>query len=192
MEDRKLRHELKYKISYSDYLAIRTRLAAVAKLDIHAGKSGSYQIRSLYFDNYKDKALREKLDGVDVREKFRIRYYNLDSSRITLEKKEKIHGMCRKKQAAITKEQCQSLLNGIEIPLSEECSPLLRELQEKMKHQCIRPRVIVDYTREPYVYEQGNVRITLDYDIRTGLFCRDFLIRKFPPYPQERRKSYWK
>ena len=58
------RHEWKHEISYSDLLALRARLGAVLERDQHA-VSGSYQIRSLYFDNLADKALREKLDGVN-------------------------------------------------------------------------------------------------------------------------------
>lgn len=52
-------------------------------------QDGKYMIRSLYFDDPSDKALREKLDGVNLREKFRIRYYNRDPSLLHLEKKSK-------------------------------------------------------------------------------------------------------
>ena len=44
-----------------------------------------------------------------------------------------------------------------------------------MLGQGLKPKTIVDYTREPFVYGPGNVRVTLDYDIRTGLACTDFL-----------------
>jgi hypothetical protein len=53
--------------------------------------------------------------------------------------------------------------------------PLIRELYLKMKNQGLRAKTIVDYTREPFVYGPGNVRVTLDYNIRTGLQCTDFL-----------------
>ena len=78
------RHELKYQIGPADYHALRQRLRAVMKCDPHTGADGLYTIRSVYFDNYKDKALREKVDGVQRREKFRIRYYNDDFSFIML------------------------------------------------------------------------------------------------------------
>ena len=81
------RHELKYPIGPAEYHALRQRLRTVMKRDSHAGADGLYTIRSVYFDNYRDKALREKVDGVQRREKFRIRYYNDDLSFITLEKK---------------------------------------------------------------------------------------------------------
>ena len=82
----KFRHEWKHEINLSDMIAIRQSLRAVAQADPHA-VDGKYFIRSLYFDNLYDKALREKIDGVNLREKFRIRYYNADPSLIHLEKK---------------------------------------------------------------------------------------------------------
>lgn len=52
---------------------------------------------------------------------------------------------------------------------------LCRELYAKMVGQGLRPKTIVDYTREPFVFALGNVRVTLDYAIHTGLQCTDFL-----------------
>ena len=80
------RHECKHEISYSDMIAIRQRLRAVAAADPHT-IDGKYLIRSLYFDTPEDKALIEKQAGVSRRQKFRIRYYNGDTSFIHLEKK---------------------------------------------------------------------------------------------------------
>ena len=65
------RHEWKHELSFQDYLILRQRLRAVMEPDPHA-VDGRYFIRSLYFDNLDDKALREKIDGVNRREKFRI------------------------------------------------------------------------------------------------------------------------
>ena len=44
-----------------------------------------------------------------------------------------------------------------------------------MTMQGLYPKTIMDYTREPVVYVPGNVRATLDYNIRTGINCTDFL-----------------
>ena len=84
----KYRHEWKHEISYGDLVSIRQRLRAVMQSDPNT-IDGKYLIRSLYFDNAYDKALREKIDGVNMREKFRIRYYNGDLSYMKLEKKSK-------------------------------------------------------------------------------------------------------
>ena len=99
------RHELKYQISKADHYALRQRLQSVMKRDPHTRQDGLYVIRSVYFDNFRDKALREKIDGVQLREKFRIRYYNDDLSFITLEKKIKHNDLCMKIDARITNEE---------------------------------------------------------------------------------------
>lgn len=168
------RHEWKHEINFSDLIAIRQRLRAIARPDENA-RDGRYTIRSLYFDNLTDKVLREKLDGVTMREKFRIRYYNGDPSVIHLEKKSKIGGLSRKQSVSLTKEEAQAILDGNCGWMRNSGRKLIGELGCKMKTQGLRPKTIVDYTREPFVYAPGNVRITLDYDIRTGLFNTDFL-----------------
>ena len=106
------RSELKHTINRSDYLALKQRLNAVAQRDTHAEDNGAYHIRSLYFDSPDDKALREKLDGINQREKFRIRYYNWDPSYIRLEKKSKRNGVGNKQYAPMTQEQCEQLIAG--------------------------------------------------------------------------------
>ncbi|MBR0521828.1 MAG: polyphosphate polymerase domain-containing protein [Firmicutes bacterium] len=168
------RHEWKHEITYMDMLCIRQRLRAVARSDPHAA-DGKYLIRSLYFDNAKDKALREKVDGVNMREKFRIRYYNGDTSLIHLEKKSKINGLGTKYSADLTKEEAQAIVDGDTDWMLGCGRPLVEELYCKMRYQGLRPKTIVDYTREPFIYGPGNVRVTFDYDIRTGLGCTDFL-----------------
>lgn len=168
------RHEWKHEICYADLPALRARLGAVLERDPHA-VNGSYEIRSLYFDNLRDKALREKLDGVNGREKFRVRYYNGDLSHVFLEKKSKYNGLCCKEQALLSREEMQAIAREDRLALERSGTLLVRELAYKMTTQGLRPRTIVDYTREPFVYAPGNVRVTLDYNIRTGLNGTDFL-----------------
>lgn len=169
------RHELKYMIGMSDYLAIRQRLRSVMKPDRHTGPDGRYLIRSIYFDNTEDKALREKVNGVQKREKFRIRYYNDDFSFFTLEKKIKNNNLCMKIGAKITLDECQAILAGQTEWMIAHPSELIRELYCKMKSQQLRPKVLVSYVREPYIYEAGNVRVTFDSGIRTSVYHKEFL-----------------
>ena len=168
------RHEWKHEISYADLLSIRARLRAVAEVDRHA-IDGRYLIRSLYFDNQDDRALREKIDGVNMREKFRIRYYNKDPSLIHLEKKSRRNGLGAKFSAPLTTREAQEIVDGDIDWMMDSGRPLIQELYCKMKYQGLRPKTIVDYTREPFIFAPGNVRVTFDYDIRTGLHCTDFL-----------------
>ena len=173
--EERFRHELKYRISYVQYIELRNRLRTIMQSDLHTGVDGRYLIRSIYFDNYMDKALREKTYGVPGREKFRIRYYNDDFSYLTLEKKIKDNDLCMKIDAQLTERECRELLNGSTEWMREHSSSLVQELYAKMHYQMLRPRVLVSYIREPYIYRAGNVRITFDSDIRTTLYHRDFL-----------------
>ena len=177
-----LRHEWKHEISAMDVLILRQRLRAVMRTDPHA-KDGRYLIRSLYFDNLQDKALREKVDGVDHREKFRIRFYNGDTTFISLEKKMKHGNMTGKLQDKITATEAERLLAGDLSWMKDESRPVVQELYRKMATLGLRPRTIVDYTREPFIYGPGNVRVTIDEDIRTGLVRTDFLSMDCPTIP---------
>lgn len=169
------RHEVKHEINLTDYYVLRQRLRAILKTDSHAGADGSYQIRSLYFDTPEDQALREKLDGVKDRDKYRIRFYNQDLSLIQLEKKSKRGDLCLKESVRITKEEAQKLADGEFAWLKNREEKLLRDLYEAMQQRGLKVKTIVDYQRDPFVYEAGNVRITLDHHIRTGLLSTDFL-----------------
>lgn len=168
------RHEWKHEINYGDLLEIRQRMRAIGKPDENT-IDGKYKIRSLYFDTLSDKALREKLDGISHREKFRIRYYNDNTENINLEKKSKISGLGTKEIVAISPKEAQAIVDG-NLDWMIHCDrPLVQELYTKMKLQGLRPKTIVDYTREPFTYAPGNVRVTLDYNIRTGLSCTKLL-----------------
>lgn len=169
----KYRNEWKHEINYCDMLILRSRLSVIAKPDPHT-TDGKYFIRSLYFDTASDKALREKTDGVNRREKFRIRIYNGDSSIIKLEKKSKINGLCAKQTVLLSKSEAQATVQGDYGWMTAAKNPLTAEFYSKLTGG-LRPKTIVDYTREPFVFPQGNVRVTLDYNIRTGIKCTDFL-----------------
>ena len=108
---------------------------------------------------------------MNQREKFRLRFYNEDTNFIRLEKKSKINGLCRKESVTLTAAQVEELLAG---EMSAE-APLTRELLVKMRSQGLKPKTLVEYTREAYIFAPGNVRVTLDYNIRTGLNGTDFL-----------------
>lgn len=169
MEEVKFRHELKHYINFSDYISIKSRLRSIMHIDKNANENNEYKIRSLYFDNVYDKALMVKVIGVPKRHKFRIRFYNDNHEFIRLEKKSKIRGLCLKDSEKITKEECEKIINGDIEFLRDSNKKLFIDLYSEMKGNLLRPKTIVDYTREAYIYPIGNVRITFDKSVRTGL-----------------------
>ena len=168
------RHEVKHIINAGDAAAIRANLTAVAHLDPHAREKGFYRIRSLYFDDPMDTALHEKLDGVNERRKYRIRYYNDDLSYIMLECKIKRDGVGAKPQEKLTLEETQKIMRGDTDWMLKSGRPLLAQLYVDMKVRRVAPKTVVEYKRVPFVYGPGNVRVTIDWAIRTGR-PKDFL-----------------
>lgn len=175
MRDVKGRHELKHYINYSDFLQLKSRLSIVTLKDKNELDEEGYKVRSLYFDNFNDKALLEKIHGVNEREKFRLRLYNDNPTFIRLEKKSKKDGVCYKKSTVISYTECQKLLEGKIEVLKENGDLLMLELYTKMLYENLKPKNIVYYTRKAYVYAIGNVRITMDYNIRTSFDVKSFI-----------------
>ena len=169
------RHELKHLVTPAEDAVLASRLGRLLPRDSHAGETGKYRVNSLYFDTPDDKALVQKIAGVSNREKFRLRYYDDDLTFLRLEKKIKKGGLCSKRSARLTIGQAERLLSGDICFLLESGDPLLIELYTKMRGQLLRPKTIVSYEREAFVYTPGNARVTLDRNLHTGLFSTDFL-----------------
>ena len=167
-----LRHEYKYLISEADARLLKLRLQHFMKPDPHAGATGRYTIRSLYFDDLSHSAFYEKVDGVDFRSKYRLRIYNYSMKTIKLEKKEKLGHLTRKTAQTVTKHQAMALSRDSRPDLPGDTG-LLTELAVKMRTAGIRPMVLVDYDRTPFICQDGNTRITLDENLRTRPFCAD-------------------
>ena len=179
----KYRHEMKYQISDAQVQMLKNRITHLIPRDSHAGENGAYTIRSLYFDDYFDRCLRENEDGTDPREKFRIRIYNGSAERITLECKRKERGKTHKTSCRLTREQTEWLMQGKPLPDLASQPPLLRKLTLLMLTGRMHPVVIVEYDRIPYVYKNGNVRITLDTNIRSSSAVEHFLDKQITARP---------
>ncbi len=173
------RHEIKYRISEPECETMRLRLSPLLKPDPHA-KNGGYLIRSLYFDDYWDSAYQDKENGVVIRKKYRIRIYDLSDRVIHLERKKKYDKYIYKESAPLTREELYRILDGDFGFLLKSPHPLLQEFYvECISHQ-MRPRVIVDYEREPWVMDEGTVRVTFDRHVRAAVGSYDILDPTLP------------
>ena len=183
MTNQKYRHELKYEVTSAQLQLLKNRINHLIPPDKHAGPTGAYTIRSLYFDDQYDRCQRENEDGTDPREKFRIRIYNHSSDRITLECKRKERGKTHKTSCPLTLEQTKLLMEGKPIGDIASQPPLLQKLTVQMLTRRLKPVVIVEYERIPYVYKNGNVRITLDTNISSSSAVCCFLDAQIPKRP---------
>lgn len=164
----KFRHELKYICSDAELCIIENRIQSICRKDPHAGEDGLYQIRSIYFDNYSDTCFYENENGVDPREKIRIRAYNCNSSHISIERKRKEHSMTSKTQRVISK---------------EEYDKYLQSGYYDSRLGIMEPKVIVAYERIPFIYDLGNVRITIDKNISCSDDFESFFDKNLPLRP---------
>ena len=176
----RLRHEEKHQVNLREALVLSRRLEKLFPRDPHAGPEGSYQVVSLYYDDPYDTALRQKLDGVNRREKFRLRYYGKEPAFFKLEKKYKVKGLCGKRSCRLSREEGERLLRRDFAFLLEKEEPLAREFYAKLRRG-LAPKTVVRYTREAFLYAPGNVRVTLDGDIRAGAPERFLIPQKLLP-----------
>lgn len=168
MKKEQYRHEWKYRISEEEHDLLSFRLSGALKLDSHA-KDGGYLIRSLYFDDYMNSAYEEKDAGVLTRKKYRIRIYNYGSDVIHLERKKKYGSYIFKESAPLTKDEVYRILDGDYAFLLESPHALCREFYVECISNVLRPKVIVDYEREPWIMDEGTVRITFDSNVRAAV-----------------------
>lgn len=176
----RLRHELKYHLKFIEYQILRKKVATVLKLDSNAGPDGCYHIRSIYFDDFRNTALFEKQSGVPRRKKYRIRIYNYSNHFIKFERKNKLNQYTFKEWIRITREDADKIIAGDINFLADSESALLRDFYLDYRRNLLRPVVMVDYLREAYVHPVGNVRITFDKGLHTGLGPVVFFDHKCP------------
>lgn len=169
METARYRHEYKYILSQAQILMEDAKINTIAELDSYVGEQGYYNIRSLYFDDYENSCFMANENGIDNREKYRIRIYNGVKERIKLELKQKCHGMTLKRNCGISLQQCEMLMAGRVPSDIKEDQQVLWKLAYLMETRLMMPKIIVDYDRIPYVYrpDDANVRITFDKNIKS-------------------------
>lgn len=196
------RHEYKYYCTAREMAELLFRARGLMRPDPHAGADGAYRVRSLYFDTPEDACYFETEDGVDVRDKYRIRIYDGNSGRISLERKSKKNGMTLKCACGIEEQLCRRLMTGqglfAEDGMGQTDAPdvpdaaaervraenLRRsELLRRMRERCMRPAVIVEYLRYPFVEPNGNVRITFDMQITSSCDFNGFLEKRIGGRP---------
>lgn len=165
----RFRHELKYLISDGDAFSLSRRLGLLIERDGNAGPDGRYTVRSLYFDTPADDALRQKTEGYSRRAKWRIRTYGDGSGDVfKLECKAKIDGLGHKQAEPISRFEVQAFVAGTFREPTPDDPTLLAEFLHLALTARLRPVTVVVYEREPFRYDPGNVRITIDSRIRSA------------------------
>ena len=168
------RVEDKYNCSETQLVMLQSRMEAALRPDSNEGGPEGYSIVSLYFDDLRDSCLQDTEDGVNWRNKYRIRSYNDSLDVIKLEVKTKQDNRIQKKSKTISRAEMESLMRGECIAEENSFEDPATLFNLAIKNGGLRPKVIVAYERKEYVYEPGNVRITFDRNVRASSRVEDF------------------
>lgn len=179
----KTRHEFKYICHENQLMLIKNNIDGIVKLDSHVTEKGFYIIRSLYFDDYYHTCYYENQNGTDPREKFRIRIYNGSDKNINLELKRKCRSKTMKESCTMTRQQVEDIINNKLLDITEDMPTLLRKFCLLQQTRLLKPSVIVEYNRVPFVYKDGNVRITFDKNINSSNDYKNFFNDKMEKRP---------
>ena len=176
-----LRQEKKFAINIADGMALENRLGAVMRSDAHNGTQG-YEIRSLYFDTPDDQDFTDKVDGLELRRKIRLRTYSPQSDFAMLEMKQKEGPYQRKRSLQLRREDAERLCRGDYWPLQSYEDPFAAECYGLMHCRCYRPKAIVKYRRQAFVARENHIRITLDSRIIATESSFDVFSEHLPMY----------
>ncbi len=182
--NRIFRHEWKYLLSRSEAENLKYRLLPVMSVDSHV-KGDGYEIRSLYFDDYKNTAYVQKLMGVYARKKWRIRIYDYSDRKISLERKIKNGNYIYKESADLTRDEFEKIIDTDFGFLLYRDENLCREFYYECMCNVLRPKVIVDYRRLPLVMNEGTVRITFDTEVAAAMGGFDIFDNTLPKLPAQ-------
>lgn len=174
-----LRRENKYLITAVAARQLDARLGSVMMEDAHNGAEG-YSIRSLYFDSLNDGDYWDKMDGVELRRKIRLRVYGKDADYGMLEMKQKEGAYQKKRSLRMDREDAQRLCRGDYTPLLKYKEPFAAECYGLMHSRCYRPKTVVEYRRKAFIAKENRIRITLDSQItateaRWDVFAADLI-----------------
>ncbi|MBM6830183.1 polyphosphate polymerase domain-containing protein [Anaerotignum lactatifermentans] len=159
------RQEKKYFMTMVDMKRLSWELDPVMIQDAHNGIHG-YSIRSLYFDTVNDKDYEDKINGLELRRKIRLRIYDPAADFAMLEMKQKEGDFQKKRSLRVSREDAMELNRGNYGCLLKYEDPFAQECFGVMHMQCYRPKTIVEYRRKAYIAKENKIRITFDHDIR--------------------------
>lgn len=152
-------------------------------LEAPHNRGDGYPIRFLYFDSLEDRDFQEKVDGVALRRKIRLRCYGPDSDFALLEVKQKEADLQKKRSLRLSREAAVRLTQGDYGVLLSLQEPLAQECCAVMNIHGYQPRSVVEYGRRAFIARENKIRVTFDHHITGMESCVDIFDGALPQYP---------
>ena len=173
------RYELKYLISYEEYLQLAAILKERMNLDPYGDHDGKYNIVSLYYDSDDRKIYYETKNKLRFRQKLRLRIYNQTTadSISFFEIKQKFGNVVNKRRTILPLSKgydlsnTESLSNIPDLDVFRASNnQILKEVHHFKSLYHLHPEVVVSYDRQAFSgIEEPDLRVTFDYN----LMCRN-------------------
>ncbi len=171
-EESAFRFEFKYRISYYQYLNVKSSISPYMRFDSYTqnNKSKKYLVRSLYYETSDYELYSQKMSGDAERAKFRLRTYSAkmeQTQNIRAEIKVRQGESLAKYSTFASIPAYQYFINHCKWSM-EESDPVLIEFNRYLLAKALRPKVLVEYNREGYESRTNSqVRITFDHHVRS-------------------------
>jgi len=175
------RFELKYLVTLRQAERFRQNLRAYLTPDENGNGGGAYELSSLYFDSPDYRCYWEKMDGIRLRRKLRIRRYETDApfteeTPVFVEIKQRVDRVTQKRRALLPYHEALQLCCKREIPShAPEDSAVIEEIAALLWQYNLRPTSLIHYRREAWMggdYDIG-LRVTFDTEMRYGVSLGD-------------------
>jgi SPX domain protein involved in polyphosphate accumulation len=171
------RKEYKYFVQWEMLEPLRKRFMQYMEYDPFARQmvDHNYTVRSVYIDTPRLLFYNEKLDGIKIRKKLRVRVYNeLEPNSLAfLEIKRKIEDTIFKERLKLPLAETIHLMNGIDIRLQDGYATFseaatLEKFKYLTKRLNLKPTVLITYEREALIgIDDPSLRVTFDLNVRS-------------------------
>ena len=174
------RYEIKYLISDELAAQIRAHISPYTEADPYAAErpDQQYTVRSIYFDTSGFDFYYDKIDGLKIRKKLRLRVYNefAEDAPAFLEIKRRYGRVVAKERTVLPLREAVPILVDRSMPdLTLEQSfngkKVIGRFFYNLISKDLRPTALITYEREAFVGRMDDrVRVTLDKNVRSCMF----------------------
>ena len=183
------RYEFKYPVSFDVMEQMMKDFEPYVSVDDHADENGCYTISSIYLENEELDCFAETMNGIDYRQKVRLRIYGTNTEKSFFELKSKYNGLVIKRRAVLPLNEAMLFLHETARQIDQgkdknyiftdenikwiesfhvSNPQILKELQYTILTKKLKAKNVVSYERVAlFATDSPELRITFDFNIRT-------------------------
>jgi len=176
------RSELKYFIAFDIIPHLKEFIKPYMELDPYSAErdNNNYTVRSIYFDTSKFDFYYDKMDGLKVRKKLRVRTYNKFNhiNPAFLEIKRRYVNRVLKERVKVPLSQVEQICTNLENPKFDDNNfsdgkQVIDKYYYNLRKLDLKPTALITYEREAYIgLMDSHTRLTIDKNLRSLIYPR--------------------